>query len=405
MKEVVSMSLENDMDLVLAHKKSMKVAERLGLTTATQTTFATAVSEIARTVIEYTDNGTLVIGLEQHKTRYALVARVTFASEARFTSADEGFFYAQKLVPEFELTSIDGVTIIEMKMGLPRSLKLDPIKINLIKDHFKNEQPISAYEEIKRRNSDLHKIAEEKEEEIQRSKLVDEKKTEFISIASHELKTPMTVLKAYAQMAKATKEPVSDQLKGLLSKIDLQASKLSSLIQQLLDISKIENGSLQYNMQPVDLNSFVLGQVAIMQQILPHHLLESSLGDDVQINADVLRMEQVFSNLLGNAAKYSKINTTIEVTSALNTNGHVTVTVKDYGKGMSNHTIQSIFEKFYRAEDVIKTHPGLGMGLYVSSKIINDHGGKIWAESQENEWTKFHFSLPVTTAEVPGAKD
>src|SRR6478735_12494240 len=102
MKEVVNMSLENDMDLVLAHKKSMKVAERLGLTIATQTTFATAVSEISRTVIEYTDNGHLSIGLEQNKTRYALVALVTFKSDPTFTAATEGFFYAQKLVPEFE---------------------------------------------------------------------------------------------------------------------------------------------------------------------------------------------------------------------------------------------------------------------------------------------------------------
>src|ERR1700749_467402 len=104
MIKVVSISLENEMDLVLAHKRSMKVAERLGLTTATQTTFATAVSEIARTVIEHTDDGILNIGLEQNKTRYSLVAVVAFDKELRFTNADSGFYYAQKLVPEFEMT-------------------------------------------------------------------------------------------------------------------------------------------------------------------------------------------------------------------------------------------------------------------------------------------------------------
>ncbi|QHS54040.1 HAMP domain-containing histidine kinase [Mucilaginibacter sp. 14171R-50] len=395
MKEVVSMSLENDMDLVLAHKKSMQVADKLGLTIATQTTFATAVSEISRTVIEYTDNGALSIGLDQNKTRYALVAMVTFESDVAFNDAHEGFFYAQKLVPEFEVTVNSGVTAIQMKIGLPRSLKIDPVKINKLREFFNGQAPISAYEEIKRRNFSLSKIAEEKDEEIKRSKLIDEKKTEFISIASHELKTPMTVLKAYTQIAKATKEPLSEHLKGVLTKIDVQASKLNSLVQQLLDLSKIENGSLQYNMTNISLNGFVTDQLAVMQQILPNHTLESVLGKDVYVAADILRMEQVFSNLLGNAAKYSQVNTKIEVGTAIDADGHVIVSIKDYGKGMSLKTMQLIFDKFYRAQDVISTHPGLGMGLYISSKIINDHGGKIWVESEESQWTKFHFSLPV----------
>src|ERR1700748_1736034 len=129
MIKVVSISLENEMDLVLAHKRSMRVAEKLGLTTATQTTFATAVSEIARTVIEHTDDGVLDIGLEQNKTRYSLVAQVTFDKEIRFTNADAGFFYAQKLVPEFDLSETETDNTITMKIGLPRSLKLDPGKI------------------------------------------------------------------------------------------------------------------------------------------------------------------------------------------------------------------------------------------------------------------------------------
>src|ERR1700750_664359 len=99
MIKVISISLENEMDLVLAHKRSMKVAEKLGLTIATQTTFATAVSEIARTVIEHRDNGQLIIVLEQNKQRYNLMAGITFDKNIRFTNEDAGFYYAQKLVP------------------------------------------------------------------------------------------------------------------------------------------------------------------------------------------------------------------------------------------------------------------------------------------------------------------
>lgn len=395
MIKVVSISLENEMDLVLAHKRSMKVAERLGLTVATQTTFATAVSEIARTVIEHTDDGILDIGLEQNKTRYSLMGTVKFNKEIRFTNADAGFYYAQKLVPEFELSETESNNIITMKIGLPRSLKLVPAKINVLKRDFEEEEPLNAYEEIKQRNAKLNQLATEQEAELRQSKLIDEKKTEFISIASHEIKTPMTVLKAYTQMAKATKEPLSDHLRGLLSKIDSQSNKLMALVHQLLDISKIENGNLQYNMRPVKLKDFIHRQIAVMQHILPHHSFSVILAEDVEILIDELRMEQVFTNLLGNAGKYSEKNTSITINTALLNEGLVTISITDEGRGMNAETISLIFDKFYRAKDVLKTHAGLGMGLYVASKIITDHHGKIWVESTEGNGSTFYFTLPL----------
>jgi len=398
MIKVISISLENEMDLVLSHKRSMKVAERLGLTVATQTTFATAVSEIARTVIEHTDDGILDIGLEQSQTRYSLMATVTFNKDIRFTNADAGFYYAQKLVPGFDLAETEAENMITMKIGLPRSLKLDPLKIGILKKDFEDELPLNPYEEIKLRNMTLHRLASEKDEALRQSRLIDEKKNEFISIASHELKTPITVLKAYTQMAKAHKEPLNKHLQGLLTKIDVQSNKLLTLVQQLLDISKIENGNLQYNMKEVGFNDFLHAQVTIMRHILPHHEIDTDFCDDAQVMIDELRMEQVLANLLGNAAKYSERNTRISVTTTLSEEGKITICIRDQGRGMSAETTHSVFEKFYRAKDVLKSHTGLGMGLYITSKIINDHNGKIWVESTEGSGSAFHFTLPLSTA-------
>ncbi|TSJ36372.1 sensor histidine kinase [Mucilaginibacter corticis] len=395
MINIVAISLENEMDLVLAHKRSMKVAERLGLTVATQTTFATAVSEIARTVIEHTDDGLLDIGLVQNKTRYSLMATVSFDKEIRFTNADAGFYYAQKLVPGFELTETEFQNTIIMQIGLPRSLKLDPPKIAALKKSFDEEAPLNAYEEIKKRNASLNRIASAQEEELRQNRLIDEKKTEFISIASHEIKTPMTVLKAYTQMAKAINEPVSDKLRSLLDKIDLQSNKLLTLVQQLLDISKIENGNLQYNVQVVSLNDFLSGQVAIMRHILPYHEFNTVFDENVNVLIDELRMEQVMANLLGNAGKYSEKNTGITVGTSLTENGMIMISISDQGRGMSPETTASVFEKFYRARDVVKSHTGLGMGLYITSKIVTDHQGKIWVESKEGSGSTFYFTLPL----------
>lgn len=396
MIELIAISLENEMDLVLAHKRTMKVAEKLGLTVATQTTFSTAVSEIARTVIEHTDNGNLVIGLEQAKQRYGLKAVFTFESEVRFTNADEGYYYAQKLVPEFDMRESDGVTVIDMKIGLPRSLLLDRVKINVLQDYFSKAEPLNAYEDIKKRNVSLNRIAEEKEEELRQSRIIDEKKTEFMSVASHEIKTPITIIKAYSQMAKGRKDECSDHVKGILDKIDLQSTKLLTLVQQLLDVSKIENGNLVYTIERVDFNAFVSSMVNLMKNIMPHHELTLDLKGDGMVELDTLRMEQVFSNLLGNAAKYSEKNTNISVHTERCDDDHLKVTISDQGIGMSGDSIKSIFNKFYRADDVLRTHSGLGMGLYVSSKIITDHGGRIWVDSEIGTGSTFSFMLPVS---------
>lgn len=404
MIKIVAITLENEMDLVLAHKKSMKVAEMLGLTIATQTTFATAVSEIARTVIEHTDNGHLEIGLEQNKQRYQLNAIISFDNNIRFTNADEGFYYAQKLVPEFNLTETDEVNLIEMKIGLPRSLNLDQAKINSIKNHFEQKEPLNPYEEIKLRNISLNRLALEQEQEIRRSKYIDEQKTEFISVASHEIKTPITVLKAYTQMAMGLREQCNDQMKGILDKINQQSTKLNKLVLQLLDVSRIENGSLHYNREVVDFKSFITEITDLLQIIFPHHQVITNLCDQATVMIDKLRMEQVFSNLLGNAAKYSKQGTIIQIESIADNNGFIQVAVIDQGMGMSTSSIKSIFNKFYRDKDVIKTHAGLGMGLYVSSKIVVDHGGKIWVESVEGTGSTFFFTVPLLAPQAKSRK-
>jgi signal transduction histidine kinase len=207
------------------------------------------------------------------------------------------------------------------------------------------------------------------------------------------------VLKAYTQMASATKEPVSEQLRGLLSKIDVQSNKLLTLVQQLLDISKIENGSLQYALQEIPLNDFLQRQASVMRHILPHHAIVLETGEDVTVSIDELRMEQVLANLLGNAAKYSNRDTQITLTTSTAEPGLVTIVIRDQGRGMAPETLGSVFDKFYRAKDVLKSHSGLGMGLYITSKIISDHLGKIWVESEQGSGSAFYFTLPIANTE------
>lgn len=395
--EIVVISLENEMDLVLAHRRSMRVAERLGLTTSTQTTFATAVSEISRSVIEHTDTGILRIGIDQDKQRFSLKALVSYDNSVKLTSQDDGFFYAQKLVPQFIIFEESGLAYVEMKIGLPRSLNLDSLKLRSIKEFFLQDAPLNAYEELKQQNQSLKGIAEEQQQEIRLSKIIDKNKTEFISVASHEIRTPITVLKAYAQIGKKLAGSSDMRLTSLMDKIDVQTTKLVDLVQRLMDVSKLEVGHLDYNWEFVSLDTFILDLVAVMQDIMPSHTLYIIGCAEIDVKCDRLRLEQVFSNLINNASKYSPKGTTIFISAKVLTDGFVTISIQDEGIGMNEITRKSVFEKFYRDENAAKASTGLGIGLYVTSQIVKDHGGEIWLESEEGKGSVFHFSIPLTT--------
>lgn len=397
MKDVVSITLENEMDLILAHKRTMKVAERIGLTTATQTVFATAVSEVARIVIEHTHLGVLRVGIGGESPRFSLSASITFDSITDLSRNHEGFFYAQKLVPEFSFNIAQGNCVIELATGLPRSLKIDHTKIRALVDFFKSEPPLNAYEEIKNRNNYLSKVTTEQELEIRQEKLINEKKSEFISIASHEIKTPITVIKAYTQMLQKLKSKCNPKVIPILDKLDQQTTKLSMLVQQLMDVSQIENGSLAYSTKKLNFSEFLADVVGMLSHVHSSYHIKLISSDTYYVNGDRLRLEQVFTNLLGNAAKYSPINTQITVSYQV-VDQELVIAVKDQGQGMNKDSLEAIFQKFYRNTEVEATHPGLGMGLYITSKIVLDHGGRIWAESQRNVGSIFYVSLPLVSA-------
>jgi len=396
MKEIISISLENEMDLIIAHRRSMQVGEQVGLTVATQTTFATAVSEVARTAIEYTDSGRLNIVITGSFPKYAIQAKIVFNSDQVFKSTDEGFFYAKRLLPDFNFSSSDQAYIIEMGIGLPRSLKIDERKLDLLKNYFKEVAPLNAYEEIKEKNNQLSKLTWEQEEEIRVRRELDERKSEFISIASHELKTPITVVKGYTQMLRMLKGQYTEKVGQILGKLDEQTNKLSLLTQQLMDVSKMENGSLQYDLVEVNLNDFINDTISILSGIYPGTSINVTLSKNCKIYADQLRLEQVITNLVGNAVKYSAKGSSIDISTEISeATNIVTVMVRDHGMGISQDDLQRIFDKFYRRKEVSTTHSGLGMGLYITSKIVNDHGGNIWVESVPRQGSTFFFTVPI----------
>lgn len=395
MFELVNLTLENEMDLVLAQKKAVKVAKALKLTLSTQATFAAAVTELARVIIDFTDTGVLSLGLKQDLSRYSLTGIIKYETIEGAKISENDYYYVKKLVPAFSVSTEDTLEVIEVSISLPISVNLNNEKVQGMQALFASEPPISAYEEIKKKNFELFLIAEDKNQQLRESKYIDEKRNEFISIASHELKTPITIIKAFTQLALSGKEQCSDHVKDFLLKIDVQSTKLKNLVQQLMDSAKIENGRLQYNYELVDFNTFINEAFFLISHLLPNHRFKIEIGANVQVKLDKERIDQVLNNMVTNAAKYSKAGSLVTLRTAIDSEGDLVVSVDDEGIGMTENNMERVFEKFHRDNEVIKGYSGLGMGLYIASEIIKDHSGKMWVESVKGQGSTFYFSLPA----------
>jgi two-component system CheB/CheR fusion protein len=220
-----------------------------------------------------------------------------------------------------------------------------------------------------------------------------EKKDEFISIASHELKTPLTSLKAYLQLiAKFDQEPVPQRIRRFIEKADNSMNKLHLLVNDLLDFSRIQAGKLDFSLTPVRVNELVSACVEHARYMYPDHHIIYVPGFDYQVRGNMERLEQVVMNLINNAVKYSPDRKEIALSTTLE-NQKIKVAVKDFGIGLSESQQERIFERFYRVADSTYMASGLGMGLYISMEIVKSHFGTMGVESRPNEGSTFYFLL------------
>ncbi|MGV3685398.1 MAG: ATP-binding protein [Daejeonella sp.] len=220
-----------------------------------------------------------------------------------------------------------------------------------------------------------------------------QKKDEFIGIASHELKTPLTSVKLYLEtLAKMKHEPL---VHTFILKSKEGVKKLHNLILDLLDVSKIESGQLQLNHKELAIDELVDECIQDAQMSTTTHTITKIGGASGVITlGDRDRLEQVLINLISNAIKYSPAGTHIFVETT-KTPAEVKVTVRDEGIGIADTEHKKIFGRFYRAKDSNAVISGFGLGLYICSQIIKRHGGKIGVDSEEGKGSTFYFTLPL----------
>ncbi len=231
--------------------------------------------------------------------------------------------------------------------------------------------------------------------DITERKEAERRKDDFLSMASHELRTPITSVKAYTQILQRTFEKEGKKEPTLyLARMDAQINKLTKLIVNLLDASRIQANQLSFTEEPFDFDVLVREIVENIQQSTPRHSIQVNGYIGRTVVGDRERLGQVLLNLITNAIKYSPPESCVLVHLST-TVDQLTVRVQDFGIGIPKHQQAKIFERFYRVyENNDTTYPGLGIGLYVAYEIVKRHNGTLSVESVEGEGSTFSFSLP-----------
>lgn len=240
----------------------------------------------------------------------------------------------------------------------------------------------------------LSKIARD----ITDRKLEQQRRNDFVAILSHELKTPLTSLKSYIQMALARIRNSSDQIgMDLLNRAELQTRKMTTMISDFLNLSRLEEGKMTLSLNRFSLAELMEEVISDALVLAPEHLLIYTGCPELKIHADRDKLAHVMINLLNNAVKYSDTGTTITVACKVSTDTEaVEISFSDQGIGISHNDQKRLFERFYRVENDKSKASGFGIGLYLVAEILKLHGSSINLISSPGQGATFSFSLPVS---------
>lgn len=232
-------------------------------------------------------------------------------------------------------------------------------------------------------------------EDITDRRAIEQRKDDFLSVASHELKTPLTTIKGYMQiLERLLPKDADEKLREVVGKSTKHIERLNTLIKELLDVSRIQTGNITLHRERFDFDEMVRETADTIQNVSPKHRLLISGSTGIDYEGDESQLSQVVSNLLSNAIKYSPDSANIEVNLA-RVSDYVKFSVTDFGVGISPDDQRKIFERFYRASDTQKNYPGMGIGLYICEQIVSHHGGNLWVDSEHGKGSTFNFTLPI----------
>lgn len=260
-----------------------------------------------------------------------------------------------------------------------------------------------TYSELELLTHSLERRVDERTRELQGANRQlqehDRRRSKFVSVASHELRTPMTSIKGFVEnMLDGLTGQLSDRQSHYLNRVKHNVERLTRIINQLLDWSRLDVGRIELSIEPVQLADFVRGIIESLQTLAEEKsiVLHVESADNLPpVRADRDKLEQILWNLIGNAIKFTPSQGRVTVECAKDAGGFVRVCVADTGCGIAPHQLSRVFDEFSKVESSLPGSQGAQLGLFISKSLVTLHGGKIWAESELGQGSKFFFTLPT----------
>jgi signal transduction histidine kinase len=420
---VLTVKLQSDHSLVMLRDRCRQVAELFGLEGLQRTRLTTAVSEIGRNALQHAGGATVTfqVGDAQTKpgqqavcvqvadTGPGVPASVWSQGEIAPERADGGMRGSQRLVDAFMLTTAQGQgTSVTLEMHLPRDAV--PLGLNAIHqrvDELVRRRPQSPREELEQQNRDMLQTLDELRARQIELEQADLRKNEFLAMLAHELRNPLSAISMTVALLALKQTIAQDEIKQCGALIGRQTEHLTRLVNDLMDVSRLSRGKVELERQVVDVNSVVQQAVEMTRAFTDgkQHRLDVSPSDEpLWINVDVVRMKQVISNLLHNAARYTPRGGEIEL--AVERDGDVvSISVSDNGIGIDAAMLPSVFDMFTQAStSFAREDAGLGIGLTIVRQLVKDHDGTVTASSSGvGKGCRFVIRLPIVAAPPPAA--
>lgn len=292
-----------------------------------------------------------------------------------------------------------GVLEEEKLVVLNRDELEEKVKERTIELVNTNKELQIEIKERKRAEEKLRRSQTKIEQQNIQLKKADRIKTDFLNVTSHELRTPMSSIKGYTQMiSKQILGQINDEQKKALDVILRNTNRLDTLIQDILDVSRLESGTMKFVVVQTDVKNMILETIEIMRPyaIRKEMNITTEFEENLpELNVDKERIKQVLINIINNAIKFSANGSAIHILTKRK-DEDIVFEIQDFGRGIPRNELKKVFDIFYQVDSgEDRKYGGVGLGLAISRGIILAHGGKIWVKSKMNEGSTFSFTLPI----------
>jgi signal transduction histidine kinase len=435
--------VRREADIIKVRERVRSLAREMGFDPTTQIKITTAVSELTRNIYEYARSGAITLAVAERgpaQTGLQITARDEGPGmdEAKLRSIIRGQYRSasgmgvgligtRRLMDEFEIRSApgEGTRVAVVKWLPPAEAEEVRRRVNMLREFVAHEEDDSALEELARQNRDLVQILNELEEKREQLEATNSKlersnrelneanaklrelsamKEEFLALTTHDLRSPLTVISGVINFFTSGRlGDLSPEQKNMVSMMERNTQSLIELVNDLLDASKLESGTMRLDLAEVELRPLVedLRETMLPMAREKEIEFEATVPDDLPLlRADRAKLRRVLVNLVSNALKFTPRGGHIEISAALDGGGSARVSVADTGVGIPAEDIARLFDKYEQARSrATRSEKGTGLGLYITRQLVELHGGRIEAASEVGRGSTFSFTIPVVTSD------